>query len=78
MITLFKSKIKIRILYKSGNSHEVWVTRFVIENGTWSWTSADSNLRPIFLGVDEIEAVFQVDVRVNWLRAIGLARKTLE
>jgi hypothetical protein len=59
--------MKIRILYKSGNSHEFWVYSYRIkrENGGsvhHAWEACDE-LRnsPIMLGVDEVEAVWQVD-----------------
>ena len=69
--TLFRTKFRIRILYKSGNSHEFWCTKFNISNGTWEWHAVTQSNYPIQLGVDEIEAVWQTGGRLNVFRAIG-------
>lgn len=67
--TLFRTKFKIRILYKSGNSHEFWCTTFKRENTgsgvTYSWQTVTQTNAPILIGVDEIEAVYQVGGRLN-------------
>ena len=54
------TKFKIKILYKSGNSHEFWVYSFEINNNGVSWDHCDDYNRPIKLGLDNIEAIFQV------------------
>ncbi len=63
--TLFRTKFKVRILYKSGNSHEFWTTHFSVKNGDWKWNAVTQTNNPILLGVDEIEAVYQVGGRLN-------------
>ncbi len=63
--TLFRTKFKIRILYKSGNSHEFWVTTFDIKNGKWTWSSVTQTNNPLIIGVDDVEAVYQVGGRLN-------------
>lgn len=73
MITLFRTKFKIRILYKSGNSQEFWVTQFTIHNGTYTCRSI-GKVHPLDMAAEYIEAVYQIDQRTNWLRYIGLAR----
>lgn len=67
MITLFRSKFKIRILYKSGNSAEFWATAFCINKGVYTWSSL-GNDGPLLIGSTEAEAVYQLDTHINWLR----------
>lgn len=71
MLTLFKTKFKVRILYKSGNSHEFWVTEFNLSKAQASWKSAHPVKRPLLLGLEEVEAVWQVDARVNVFTAFS-------
>jgi hypothetical protein len=68
----FQEQHLVRILYKSGNSQEFWVTDFSIKNGyagslTYSWTTAGTCLanypRPVSMGIDHIEAVWQLRTR---------------
>ena len=54
---------KIRVLYKSGNSHEFWVTEFKIANGVYTWKASVAGKDAIWLGADCIEAVYQVGTR---------------
>lgn len=77
MLTLFKTKFKVRILYKSGNSHEFWATEFNFSKAEASWKQANPAKRPVMLGVDNIEAVWQVEARVNVFTAFGMACRTL-
>lgn len=55
----------IRILYKSGNSQELWVTEFSVTkaSGMYEWKLANDKQKVLLLGADDIEAVFQVDAR---------------
>ena len=69
--TLFRTKFKVRVLYKSGNSHEFWCTKFKVHNGQWEWVTVTQSNTPILLGVDDIEAVYQVKARLNVFTAIG-------
>jgi hypothetical protein len=67
-LTLGKTKYQIRILYKSGQDQLVWAYNFhcnsnsqAIEDVTY--TTVYPTSMPIFLGLDDIEAVWQVDYR---------------
>jgi len=66
-ITLGKSKCKIRILYKSGNSHSQWYTKFsTLQDLTEaSWTTAEQNIKPLVMNIERIEAIYQEDYRLN-------------
>lgn len=70
-VTLFRTKFRVRILYKSGNSHEFWCTEFNKNGHQWSWHSVTQGNQPILIGVDDIEAVYQTAGRINIFRAIG-------
>ena len=59
----FKPVFKIRIVYKSGYTHDFEVYSFTIGGGTYKWESIDINNRPIELGADEIAAVYQIGMR---------------
>ena len=64
--TLFRTKFKIRVLYKSGNSHEFWATQFNISKaGEWTWAAVTQTNNPIKLGVDDVEAVWQTGGKLN-------------
>lgn len=64
-LTFGKTKYRLRVLYKSGNSHCFWVYDFSIDGGRWEWTAVDDDNKPIALGASEVEAVFQVGVIQN-------------
>ena len=53
------SKFKIKVLYKSGNSQEFWVYGFSVDGASYTWTSCDDNNKPLIIGVDNIEAIYQ-------------------
>ena len=55
----------IKVNYKSGISHTFDVTKFSIDGGSWSWTPADEQNKPILLGVEHIESVWQVGIKEN-------------
>jgi hypothetical protein len=56
------TKYKLRILYKSGNSQEIECTDFTIKGPSnareITWENAEP--RPLLLGVDDVEAVYQL------------------
>jgi hypothetical protein len=57
---------QIRIIYKNGVCQDFWVTEFSVTNNgmgnrSFQWKPAFSHLKPIFMGVDEIIAVWQVN-----------------
>ena len=53
----------VRIVYKSGYTHDFEVTKFTIKGGSYFWEHADDTNKPIQLGADEIAAVYQIGVR---------------
>jgi len=57
MITIYK----IRVNYKSGIQEEFWVKEFSIKNDNWKWVSFDIIKSPIYMNVDEIESVWQLE-----------------
>ena len=58
---------KIKIIYKSGATHEFEVTDFNYEETSGikkvNWDSYSMENRPVVIGVNEIAAVWQVGVR---------------
>lgn len=58
---------KIKIIYKSGATHEFEVTDFNYEEISRgkkvTWDSYSMENRPLVIGVDDIAAVWQVGVR---------------
>lgn len=58
---------KIRIIYKSGTTMDFECFKFEVErNGSnlrYIWKSADENVSPLYLGADDIAAVWQVGHR---------------
>jgi hypothetical protein len=59
---------KIKIIYKSGATHEFEVYEFSLKNGTYSWRPVDDRNKPIELGGAEVAAVWQVGYRkaIQW------------
>lgn len=55
----------IKVNYKSGISQTFDVTEFSIDGGAWKWMSADEQNKPILLGVENIESVWQVGIKEN-------------
>jgi hypothetical protein len=53
----------IRIVYKSGYTHDFEVTEFKIKDGSFSWVAADVAKKPLMLGADEVAAVWQLGAR---------------
>lgn len=53
----------IRIVYKSGYTHDFDVTNFEIVGQKYTWTPLCNHNKPIFLGIDDIAAVWQVGAR---------------
>lgn len=57
-----KTKFKVRINYKSGHSVDFWVYKFTCNrDGSIEWTSIDPRFRPVDMGVEHIESIWQVD-----------------
>jgi hypothetical protein len=75
-VTLFRTKFKVRILYKSGNVQDVWMVKFkhTCESDritSLEYETVSQKTCPLFLGLDNIEAAWQVNARINLFRAIG-------
>lgn len=68
MITLFKSKYKVQVNYKSGIQKEFWVYEWnqsVAPRAEASWRTVSFSNRPMHLAVDSIESTWIVANRVN-------------
>jgi hypothetical protein len=59
---------KIRILYKSGYTHDFEVYDFKYVHGSKaSWSSVSDENKPLEIGLDDIAAVYQIGLRkVLW------------
>jgi hypothetical protein len=57
---------KIRIVYKSGYTHDFECTSFSIKDGTYTWNTYAYKNRPVDLGADEIAAVWQFGSRTKY------------
>ena len=55
-----KDKFLVRIVYKSGYTHDFWVYSFSVKNGTYTWSCVEENNKPVVLGADDIAAVWQI------------------
>lgn len=60
---LFRHKFLVHITYKSGVQKAFWAYDFTIKNGEWNWDAAYQDNKPLLLGVDEIESVWQGEIR---------------
>ena len=52
----------VQINYKSGISMQAEFKSFSLKNGTYSWETYGEK-RPVVLGVNDIESVWQISVR---------------
>lgn len=63
---------KVRVVYKSGYTHDFEVTAFEItKNATGGisaihWNPIADRNKPVYIGLDEIVAVWQVGVRYTY------------
>ena len=57
---------KVRIVYKSGYTHDFECTSFTLKNGTYSCNSYDDKNKPVDLGADDIAAVWQIGYRTKY------------
>lgn len=60
-----EKQFKVRIVYKSGYTHDFWCTQFEFNQGTYSWKAVSAANDAIIIGADDIAAVFQVGVRTR-------------
>lgn len=67
---MFKLKrrvvFKIKIVYKSGATHEFETYNFKLHHGTYSWEVYSDKNKPMVLGADEIAAIYQTGYRKVW------------
>jgi hypothetical protein len=65
-----QNQFKVRVVYKSGYFHDFWCSSFSINGDQYVWNAVDDNNRPVYIGVDDIAAVYQVSTRrafkVTW------------
>lgn len=59
----FKDIFKIRVVYKSGYTHDFEVYSFKYKDGEYYWESVSANNKPILLGASEIAAIYQIGSR---------------
>lgn len=54
---------KIRVNYKSGISETFWCENFEYGSGSYSWKPIyhEGNIKPLLLGSDNVESVWQID-----------------
>jgi len=60
-----QQQIKIRIVYKSGYTHDFYVTKFKVTGSRYEWEACDHLNMPVVIGVDEIAAVYQIGARTR-------------
>lgn len=53
----------IKINYKSGISHQFWVYEFSMNNQSCSWVAVDQLNKPLIIGFDNIESVYQIGIK---------------
>jgi hypothetical protein len=65
---LFEPVFKIRVVYKSGYTHDLEATKFSVNNGRFSWEGVPAANSPLMFGADEVAAVWQLGVRhrIKW------------
>lgn len=57
---------KVKVIYKSGATHEFEVYEFKWQHGTFSWHSCSSQNKPLMFGADDVAAVYQTGCRKVW------------
>ena len=59
-----KRQFRVRVVYKSGYTHDFWCWKFTIKNNSsYSWTNAEDDNKPIQIGADDVAAVYQIGHR---------------
>lgn len=54
---------KLRVVYKSGYTHDFEATSFKYTNGRYEWSSAHNKNKPVDFGATEVAAVWQLSHR---------------
>lgn len=53
----------IKVIYKSGATHEFWVKSFAFTGVSYQWETLDHRNKPIEFGASEVAAVWQIDYK---------------
>lgn len=61
--TVFETVFKIRIVYKSGYTHDFEATKFAFTGDTYDWVAVSDQNKPLKLGPDDIAAIYQIGTR---------------
>lgn len=61
----FVKVFKVRIVYKSGYTHDFETTAFSVKGSSYTWDNYSTNNKPVQLGVDDIAAVWQLGYRTE-------------
>lgn len=64
---LFRTRYLIEINYKSGTRKRFWVYNFKINGGNFVWETVNMDNRPMMMGVDSVESVWQITLKNNFL-----------
>jgi hypothetical protein len=62
-MAILEPVFRVRIVYKSGYTHDFECTEFTVKPGEILWNSAKPSIRPVKLGVDDVAAIWQLGVR---------------
>lgn len=60
---MFETVFKIRVVYKSGYTHDFECTDFSISTKEITWKGAANTNMPVKFGIDDVAAVWQVGYR---------------
>ena len=61
-----RKQFKIRVVYKSGYTHDFWVREFNIKGTSYSWDSVSETNKPLLLGIDDVAAVWVLGSRYRF------------
>jgi len=56
-------QVEIRVVYRSGYTHDFWVSKFSFKNDTYEWVSSDHRNKPLQFGGNDVAAVWQIGSR---------------
>lgn len=54
-------KYLVRIVYKSGYTHDFWVYEFEVSGDNFKWTAVEGGSAPLLIGADDIAAVWVLE-----------------
>lgn len=61
----FEKQFKIKVIYKSGQTHNFWVTEFLFDGVEYKWKTCTDANRPIDFGGAEVAAVWCIGYRLR-------------